>query len=117
MADLILRDTDPEELRAAIVRDVVDSLRSVLNRKPEPAKVIATRAEMAGILKWSLSKLDQRTRDKTIPSLMDGDRRSYVIADVIDALRANTAEEEIKAAQRQAAKHSAKQAAANDRRR
>ncbi|PHQ34578.1 hypothetical protein [Rhodopirellula bahusiensis] len=108
MLDLILRDTDPEELRAAIVRDVVESLRSVLSRESESTKVIATREEMAAILKWSLSKLDQRTRDKTIPSLMDGDRRSYVIAEVIDALRANTAEEEDRTAGRQSCKEASR---------
>lgn len=108
MPDLLLRDTDPDELRAAIVRDVVDKLRPMLERRPAVDKKIATRAEMARILQWSIPKLDRETTAKSIPSLMRGDRRTYVIDDVIAALKAGTEAAEAEAAVRQAAKRAKK---------
>ncbi|KAA1261147.1 hypothetical protein LF1_36910 [Rubripirellula obstinata] len=65
---------------------------------------------MAEILGWSLAKLDRRTKEKAIPSMLDGDRRLYEIDAVIDAIKAGTAEAEAVAAERQAAKQAAKNA-------
>ena len=108
MADLILRDVDPEKLRAAIVADVLAGVRPLLERRSPLPKLTANRAEMAELLGWSLAKLDRRTKAKAIPSLLDGDRRSYVIAEVIEAVKAQTADAEAVAAKRQAAKQAAK---------
>jgi hypothetical protein len=115
VADLILRDVDPEELRAAIVADVLNGIRPLLTRSQVNASPIATRDEMRGILRWSMGKLDAATKAKTIPSIMEGDRRTYVIADVLDALRAGTPAAEADAAARQAAKQAKRQAAKGDR--
>lgn len=108
--DLILRDIDPDELRAAIVADVVNELRPMMERRSQTSQRIAGRAPMAEILGWSLAKLDRRTKEKAIPSMLDGDRRLYEIDAVIDAIKAGTAEAEAVAAERQAAKQAAKNA-------
>ena len=104
MPDLILRDVDPDDLRAAIVADVLAALRPMLERRSAIDKRIATRAEMARILEWSLAKLDRETAAKRIPSMLNGDRRSYVIDDVIEAIKAGTEAAEAEAAKRQAEK-------------
>jgi hypothetical protein len=105
MPDLIFRDTDPDELRAAIVADVLAALRPILNRRSKIDKRIATRDEMAQILGWSLAKLDRETAAKRIPSLLSGGRRSYVIEEGIQAVKAGTADAERIAAARQTEKH------------
>ncbi len=110
MPDLILRDIDPDSLRAAIVADVVAAIGPAIKRGSQLPKRCANRAEMAEILGWSLTKLDRRTKTKAIPSMLDGDRRSYVIDEVIDAIKAQTDEAERIAAERQAAKQAAKDA-------
>lgn len=108
VADLLLRDTDPDELRAGIVDDVLKELRLMLDQRAAVDKRIATRAEMARMLEWSIAKLDRETAAKRIPSLLSGDRRSYVIDDVIAAIKAGTEAAEVDAAARQAAKRAAK---------
>lgn len=108
MPDLLLRDTDPDDLRAAIVADVLKAIGASIRRANTMPKRIANRAEMAELLGWSIAKLDRRTREKAIPSLLDGDRRSYVIDDVIAAIKAGTEAAEVDAAARQAAKRAAK---------
>ncbi len=108
MPDLILRDTDPDALRAAIVADVLAAIGPAIKRGSDLPKRIANRTEMAEILGWSIAKLDRRTKTKAIPSLLDGDRRSYVIDEVVNAIKAQTADAERLAAERQAAKQAAK---------
>jgi hypothetical protein len=65
---------------------------------------------MAKILGWSITKLDRRTSEGTIPSLMDEGRRSYVPSEVLNALRDATPAAEAAAKERQAAKQAAKKA-------
>ncbi|QDV66977.1 hypothetical protein Poly24_06670 [Rosistilla carotiformis] len=110
MADLILRDTDPDRLRAAIVRDVLDAIRPLL-RQPAPpdSRRCCSRDELAKILGWSIAKLDRRTKAGAIPSIMDDGRRIYIVDDVLEALKQATPEAETKAAERQAAKRSKRQ--------
>lgn len=110
MPDLIFRDTDPDELRAAIVADVLAALRPILNRRPETDKRIATRAEMAQILGWPLAKLDRESAARRIPSLLSGGRRCFEIEKVLEAVRAQTADAERIAAERQAKKHANRKA-------
>ncbi|WDQ19012.1 hypothetical protein [Rhodopirellula sp. P2] len=110
MPDLILRDIDPEQLRAAIVADVLNGIRPLLARHNVDAGPVATRDGMRKILHWSMGKLDAETKAKTIPSIMQGDRRLYVIEDVLNALRDGTEAAEAEATARQAAKHAKKQA-------
>ncbi len=106
--------TDPDELRALIVDDEVNAVRPIIEQSTKPPKLIANRGEMAEILGWSIAKLDRRTRENAIPSMLDGDRRSYVISDVIEAIKAGTPAAEAKAAERQAAKQAAKRQGAAD---
>uniref|UniRef100_UPI001EE4D27D hypothetical protein n=1 Tax=Rubripirellula obstinata TaxID=406547 RepID=UPI001EE4D27D len=56
MPDLILRDIDPDELRAAIVADVVNELRPMMERRSQTAQRIAGRAPMetAALLNGSI---------------------------------------------------------------
>lgn len=109
MPDLFLRDTDPTELRKAIVDDVLDAIRPLLESTIRPPQRIASRQEMASMLGWSVAKLDRRTKERAIPSLMDGDRRTYIIDEVIAALKAGTEGAELAATGRQTAKRAAKQ--------
>ena len=108
MADFILRDFDPDRFRADIVEEIKASLEPLLAQLNKPPKTIANRKEMAELLGWSLAKLDKRTKDKAIPSMMDGDHRMFVIADVFQAIEVGTSEAEKLASERQAAKHAAK---------
>lgn len=110
MPDLILRDTDPDDLRAAIVADVLAALRPMLERQSSIDKRIATRAEMARILGWSLAKLGRETAAGHIPSLLSGGRRCFEIEKVLEAVRAQTADAERIAAERQAKKHAKRRA-------
>ena len=102
------QDIAPGQHRARIIGPVRPDTAAVRNRDVGPRR-IADRKEMARILGWSESKLDRRTSEKAIPSILDGGRRSYVIGEVIAALKAQTAEEEVAAARRQAAKQAAKE--------
>ncbi len=108
MPDLLLRDVHPEDFRTEITKDVVDAIKPLIAEATKPPKTTASRAEMAELLGWSMPKLDRRTKDGAIPSLMDVDRRIYVIADVLDALRAGTPAAEAAAAKRQAAKQASR---------
>ncbi len=108
MPDLFFRDTDPDQLRRDIVADVVAAIRPLLSKRSETPKRFANRAEMAELLGWSLAKLDRRTKDKAIPSMMNGDRRLYEIDAVIDTIKNGTPEAEAMATKRQADKQAAK---------
>ena len=110
MSDLILRNINPDQLRADIVRDVINAMRPLLRQTTssvESSKCV-TRSELATILGWSLSKVDRRTSDGAISSIMDDGRRTYVVDEVLATLKANTPLAEAKAAQRQLAKQAAK---------
>lgn len=107
----ILELIDADAYADSIVDAVVDKLRPLMERHTANPSPIATRDEMRGILRWSMAKLDAETKAKTIPSIMQGDRRLFVIADVLDALRAGTEAAEVAAASRQAKKQAKRQAA------
>ena len=106
MSKTVFWTVDPDDLRRKIVSDILGELRPILNRSDARAIRIATRQEMADILRWSLAKLDRRTSVGGIPSLLDDDRRMYIVDEVIEAIRVGTPAAEKKAAKRQAAKHS-----------
>ncbi|MEO9591620.1 hypothetical protein [Rhodopirellula bahusiensis] len=111
----ILELIDPEAFIDSIVNQVVDKLRPLIATPATTPFLIGTREETRKILRWSMSKLDAETKAKTIPSIMRGGRRLYVIADVLDSLRAGTEAAEIEAAARQAAKQAKRKAAMGDR--
>ena len=84
MPDLILRDTDPGELREAITADVVAALRPLLVESREPRLVDGDRmAELAGV---SRPTIDRAVRDDIIPSVKFGRRRLFDPQAVINAL-------------------------------
>ncbi|TWU67581.1 hypothetical protein V7x_31560 [Crateriforma conspicua] len=84
MADLLLRDIDPDELRAGIVADVLAALRPVLFGLSEPRLVGGDRmAELAGV---SRPTIDRAVRDGLIPSVLIGRRRLFDPQRVIDSL-------------------------------
>ena len=84
MPDLILRDVDPETLRASIAAEVIAALRPVLAEANEPRLVDGDRiAELTGV---SRPTIDRKVRDAVIPSILIGSRRLYEPRAVIDAL-------------------------------
>lgn len=84
MPDLLLRDTDPDDLRAAIVADVIKALTPMLADSNQPQLVDGDRmAELASI---SRPTIDRAVRDDIIPSVMIGRCRRYEPRAVIDAL-------------------------------
>lgn len=88
MADLILRDVDPETLRASIAAEVIAALRPVLAEANEPRLVGGDRmAELASV---SRPTIDRKVRDGDIPSILIGRRRLFEPRAVIDALAAAT---------------------------
>ena len=88
MADLILRDVDPETLRASIAAEVIAVLRPVLAEAHEPRLVGGDRmAELASV---SRPTIDRKVRDGDIPSILIGRRRLFEPRAVIDALAAAT---------------------------
>ena len=88
MADLILKDTDPNELRAAIAADVLAAIRPLLANSSAPRLVDGDRmAELAGV---SRPTIDRAVRDGLIPSVRIGRRRLFEPRAVIDAWVAAT---------------------------
>lgn len=88
MADLILKDTDPNELRAAIAADVLAAIRPLLANSSAPRLVDGDRmAELAGV---SRPTIDRLVRDQRVPSVKIGSRRLFAPQAVIDALAAAT---------------------------
>ena len=84
MPDLILRDTDPDQLRADITRMVVAAILPLLADSQEPRLVDGDRmAELASV---SRPTIDRAVRDDIIPSVMIGRCRRYEPRRVIDAL-------------------------------
>lgn len=87
MADLLLRDTDRDELVRDITAAVFDSVRDAMAELHEPRLVDGDRmAELAGIARPTLDRL---VRGNCIPSVTIGRRRLFRPAAVIDALVAN----------------------------
>lgn len=84
MADLYLQGIDPAQLRAEIVRDVLDAIRPLLADNREPRLV--DRNRMAELLGISVPKLDVMVRDGEIPSRLMGKRRLFAAAEVIAAI-------------------------------
>lgn len=84
MPDLMLRDIDPERLRADIAAAVIDALRPVITEAAQPSLV--DRARMADLLGISIPKLDRLVSDAVIPSKLVGTRRLFEPRSVIDAL-------------------------------
>lgn len=84
MADLILRDIDPEQLRRDIVADVVASMREILAEQSQPRMV--DRPRQAELLSMSLPTLDRLVSEDQIPSVTVGTRRLFVPEKVIAAL-------------------------------
>jgi len=83
MPDLILRDTDPDKLRADITAGVIAALQSILAEFSEPRLVDGDRmAELAGV---SRPTIDRAVRDGSIPSVKIGRRRLFDPRAVIDA--------------------------------
>ena len=90
MADLILKDTDPNELRAAIAADVLAAIRPLLANSSAPRLVDGDRmAKLAGV---SRPTIDRAVRDGMIPSVRIGRRRLFEPSAVIDAWVAATAQ-------------------------
>jgi len=110
MANLLIRETDREELVADVAAAVISQIRPLLRQRAEPEHPRCLgREDMAKCLSWSTSKLQDRTASGAIPSIMDEGRRIYVVDDVLEALKKSTPEAEKKAKRRQAAKTAAKQ--------
>lgn len=84
MPDLMLRDIDPDRLRADIAAAVIDALRPVIADAAQPSLV--DRARMADLLGISIPKLDRLVSDGVIPSKLVGTRRLFEPRCVIDAL-------------------------------
>ena len=101
---LILEGVDPQTLSEDIAAAVVAALRPLIEQATARPPRFVGRDEMARQLGWSVDKLSRRTRDGCIPSMLDGNRRTYEVAEVVAAIRANTEKAEAKAADRHAAK-------------
>ena len=86
MADLILRDIDPDALRRDIVLEVVAAVRELMTEHAEPRTV--DRQRMAELLGISLPTLDREVTEGRIPSVKIGTRRVFEPRKVIDALSA-----------------------------
>ena len=86
MADFILRDLDPEELRADIIKGTIAAVRKIVNEASQPQLVDGDR--MANLLGVSRPTIDRLVRDDLIPSVMVGSRRRYEPRSVIDDLKA-----------------------------
>lgn len=87
MADMLLRDTAPETLAAAVAEMVLDRLRPMLSETTEPRLV--DRFRMAELLSISVPMLDRLTAAGDVPSIRLGTRRLYAPAAVIAALESN----------------------------
>ncbi|TWT88003.1 hypothetical protein [Neorhodopirellula pilleata] len=91
---------------------VFDRLRPLIAKKDEPRQErCASRDEMAKILGWSIAKLDRRTSEGAVPSIMDEGRRTYIVEDVFAALREGTPAAEAAAKERQAKKQAVRKSA------
>ena len=92
MPDLILRDTDPNELREAITADVVAALQPLIESR-EPRLVDGDRmAELASV---SRPTIDRAVRNDIIPSMKIGNRRRFDPQAVIEAWEAATKAEKV----------------------
>ena len=86
MADLILRDTDREELIKDTAAAVAELLGPVIKSSASPMLVNGDRmAELAGI---SRPTIDRAVRDGVIPSVMIGRARRFSPTAVVEALSA-----------------------------
>ncbi|WP_242632299.1 helix-turn-helix domain-containing protein [Rubripirellula amarantea] len=81
---MLLRDTDPDELVAAIAKAVAIALASTLEASREP--LIVDGNEMARLASVSSATLDRLRRSGSIPSFLVGSSRRYQPDEVIAAL-------------------------------
>lgn len=84
MADLLLRDTEPDALASVVAEIVMDRLRPLLSEAREPRLV--DRYRMAELLSVSVPKLDRLVSEGVIPSKLIGKRRLFEPAAVIAAV-------------------------------
>lgn len=82
MADLLLRDTDREELIRETAAAVVDAMRPLMSDDLHRPK---SRDDMADWLGIGIATLDRMTKAGEIPSMLLNKRRCYVPAHVIAA--------------------------------
>lgn len=108
MRNVFLQGIDPDELKREIVAEIIGELRPIIHApKSSRADDFATRRELAAILRASEATVDRMVKDGC-PSLMRGSSRLFVVAEVVEWLRDQTPEAEAAAADRQRAKHDAK---------
>jgi hypothetical protein len=82
VADLLLRDTDRDELIRATAAAVVEALRPIMTDDLHRPK---GRDDMADWLGIGVATLDRMTKAGEIPSMLLNKRRCYVPAHVIAA--------------------------------
>jgi excisionase family DNA binding protein len=82
MPDLLLRDTDRDELIRETAAAVVAALRPILTDDMHRPR---SRDDMAEWLGIGVATLDRLTRAGEIPSVMLGSRRCYIPAHVVAA--------------------------------
>lgn len=84
MADLNITTTLSPDDRAAIVRDVVDALRPMIESSTE---LLVDGERMAEIIGMSRPTVDRMRAAGIIPSLLSGRCRRYDPVAVVDAIR------------------------------
>ena len=84
MADLVLRDTDRNELIRDLTKQLMVEIQRVLTEASEPRLV--DRHRMAELLGVSLSMLDGLVSKDRIPSVLINSRRMFLPAAVLESL-------------------------------
>lgn len=86
----LLSSIDYEQIATSVAEKVKVWLKPMLETTTtasvQPLPATASRDEMAKILHWSLATLDRRTASGRIPSILEGSKRLYIVADVLAAL-------------------------------
>lgn len=78
MADLLLRDTDPDEFRQSIVDELAEEIRKLHDAQNGPRLV--DRIEMAERAGVGTATLDKLVTEQRIPSVQIGRRRFFSAA-------------------------------------
>ncbi|WP_430454720.1 helix-turn-helix transcriptional regulator [Rhodopirellula europaea] len=91
MPDLLIRDTDRDELTDAIAAAVLDRLTPLIAQSANP--ILVDGDEMARLAGVSRATLDRLRAAEAIPSVLIGSRRLYRAARVIAALESGPASE------------------------
>ena len=87
MADILFRDTDPDEFRRQLAAEIADQVRAVLADRFEPRLV--PRCRMAELASIGTATLDNLVTAGKVPSVLIGRRRLFEPAKVIEALASN----------------------------